>query len=97
MSNAPEDPNAFYRRATNDRELHHSFKKRFVVLLVDRNFLPRTSTVHYVIDGSGVLNTKRQRHKTVRTIADRQLSTKDLTASIFHCASDAVKESPDHR
>ena len=47
------------------------FEKRFVVLLVEENFLPRTSTVHYVIDGSGILNTKRPRHETVSTTEDR--------------------------
>jgi hypothetical protein len=38
-------------------------KKRFVVLLVEKDFLPRTATVHYVFDGSGILNTKRPRHE----------------------------------
>jgi hypothetical protein len=42
-------------------------KKSFVVLLVEEDFLPRTSTVHYVIDGSGILNTKRPRHEMVST------------------------------
>jgi hypothetical protein len=38
-------------------------KKPLVVLLVEENSLPRTSTVHDVIDGSGILNTKRPRHE----------------------------------
>jgi hypothetical protein len=33
--------------------------------------LPRTSTVHYVIDGSGILNTKWPRHETVSTTENR--------------------------
>jgi hypothetical protein len=30
---------------------HFGIKKCFVVLLVEKDFLPRTSTVHYMIDG----------------------------------------------
>lgn len=56
-------------------------KKPVVVLLVQEHPLPRTSTVHYVIDSSRILNTKRPRHEMVSTIADRQLLTKDLTPS----------------
>ena len=34
---------------------------------------------NYVIDSSGILNTKTPRHETGTTIADRQLLTKDST------------------
>jgi hypothetical protein len=39
------------------------FEKPVVVLLVEKNSLPRTAAVHYMIDGSGKLNTKRPRHE----------------------------------
>jgi hypothetical protein len=48
-------------------------KKPFVVLLFQKHPLPRTSTVHYVIDGSGILNTKRPRHDKVTITASHQL------------------------
>jgi hypothetical protein len=41
----------------------YSLEKRFVVSLVEENFVPRTSTVHHVIYGSGILDTKRPRHE----------------------------------
>jgi hypothetical protein len=37
-------------------------KKGFVVLLLEKDFLSRASTVHDVIDGSRILNTKRPSH-----------------------------------
>ena len=40
----------------------NGFKKGLVVLLVNKDFLPRASPIHDVIDGSGVLNTKRPGH-----------------------------------
>jgi len=42
----------------------NGLKKGFVILLVEKNFLSRASTVHDVIDGSRVLNTKRPSHGT---------------------------------
>ncbi len=38
------------------------FKKGFVVLLLEKEFLSRAPTVHDVIDGSRILNTKRPSH-----------------------------------
>ena len=40
----------------------NGLNKGFVVLLVKEDFLPRASPIHDVIDGSGVLNTKRPSH-----------------------------------
>src|SRR5262245_16560303 len=67
-------------------------KKPFVVLLVQEHPLPRTSTVHYVIDGSGILNTKRPRHETVTITASHPLSTKDLTPVVRFL----VRPQPEH-
>ena len=47
-------------------------------LAVTKTFC-REPPLHYVIDSSGILNTKTPRHETGTTIADRQLLTKDST------------------
>jgi hypothetical protein len=43
------------------------FEKPVVVLLVEKNSLPRTSVVHHMINSSGKLDTKRPRHESVVT------------------------------
>jgi len=50
-----------------------SFKKGFVVVLIEKDFLSNAATVHDVIDGPRILNTKRPSHGN-RYYQDRELS-----------------------
>src|SRR3970282_3048118 len=40
----------------------NGFKKGFVILVIVKDVLSSASTIHNVIDGSGILNSQRPRH-----------------------------------
>src|SRR5215468_12787150 len=60
-------------------DLPNRVKKHLPILFTNKDFVPKASTVHDVIDSSGVLNAKCPSHGTVEYQKGHQLSTKDLT------------------
>src|SRR5262250_1778291 len=64
-------------------DLPNRVKKHLPILFIDKDFVPRASTVHDVIDSSGVLNAKWPSHDTAEYQKGHQLSTKDLTPYVY--------------
>jgi hypothetical protein len=68
VNDARHDARSKYFHCSTIANFAGGSKKRFVVLLSAKTFC-RESPLHYVIDSSGILNTKRPHHKTGTTIA----------------------------
>jgi hypothetical protein len=60
-------------------DFRNGVNKGCVVRLVKEDSLSGTATIHDVIDGSGILNSKWPRHDQRHYYSSAVLSTKDLT------------------